>query len=418
MNNTLRKALALGLSVMLLATGSMGALADETTPAEADAVVVQPTPQPINQEDAPVLVDDATDDVVADAATGETEAAPAQTDVEADDAQADVDTSMLTTASRYFVRSGYVRRRKVTYYDNVYCYNHKEYVYTPFASEIPSKYFVTDETGCLAIAPIVLDITDAMRERLYGADVGTTALLYGQYCERIQASDRREGFSGIHEGIDFIYQEGAPLHAILDGVVTRAGDRNGTVGIYNETYDITVLYLHTEKISVKRGDTIEAGAQFGFEGNKKSGSPYCHVEVRFGRHTSSSPYRDVFLESDLPYDVMQKALNVSSSGREPITSAAILKAEELLRQAEAEAQRIADEEAARLKAEEEAQRIADEEAAAAEAAAAAAEAARIAEEEAASSEKLLEEAPDDETKDGYGFGEAPEGKDADDGTSK
>ena len=55
-------------------------------------------------------------------------------------------------------------RRKVEYYDNVYCYNHTQYVYTPFASDVPAEYFVVDETGCLAIAPIVLDITDAMRE--------------------------------------------------------------------------------------------------------------------------------------------------------------------------------------------------------------------------------------------------------------
>ena len=106
--------------------------------------------------------------------------------------------SMLVQKSRYFVRSGYVRRRKVTYYDNVYSYNHTQYVYTPFSSVVPAEYFVMDDTGCLAVAPIVLDITDAMRERLYGADTGVTALLYGQYCERIKARDGREGFSGVH----------------------------------------------------------------------------------------------------------------------------------------------------------------------------------------------------------------------------
>ena len=47
----------------------------------------------------------------------------------------------------------------------MYAYNHGEYSLTPFDSTVPEEYFVTDEGGTLAIAPIVLDITDAMRER-------------------------------------------------------------------------------------------------------------------------------------------------------------------------------------------------------------------------------------------------------------
>lgn len=349
MSEKLRKIFSASLAALMLVTAAP-VLAEDAAAGAESGIVVSTVSEPGTDEPGT--------DAPAPDALDEASVSPAD---------------MLVTMSRYFVRSGYVRRRKVEYYDNVYCYNHTQYVYTPFASNVPAEYFVVDETGCLAIAPIVLDITDAMRERLYGADVGMTALLYGQYCERIRARDGREGFSGIHEGIDFINEAGCPLYAILGGTVTRAGDSNGTVGVYNEVYDVTVLYLHCRDIQVRRGDVIEAGTQLGVEGDKKSGSPYTHVEIRFGRHTSSNAYRDVVLQSDLPYEVMQRALNVTASGREPVTSAAITRAEEMRRAAEAEAEALA------------AQQEAEAQAAAA----------------AAQAEELADEAPD--APEGYGF---------------
>ena len=285
----------------------------------------------------------------------------------------------LTTQSRWFIsQSLHIRRRKVTYYDNVYAVNHGKYVLTPFASDVPPEYIVEDENGTYAVAPVVLDITDAMREGLYGGDYGETAMFYGQYCERRANSKGNYGFTGVHEGIDFVYEPGAQLHAILGGEVTRAGDSNGTVGIYNAEYDVTLLYLHCEKISVKRGDVLEAGDAFAVEGNKNSGSDYTHVEMRSGRHTSSSPYRDVVLTSDCPYAVMQAALGVTESGRQPVTQAAVLRAQQMREEAEAAAKAAAEAEAA---------------------AQAAAEA-----EEAEPEIVLIDELPG--TRSGYGFGDA------------
>ena len=199
----------------------------------------------------------------------------------------------------------------------------------------------------------MLDITDAMREALYGSDVGETALYYGQYCDRIRGRDGKVGFSGVHEGIDFICEPGAALHAILGGEVTRAGDSNGTVAIYNEELGVTVLYLHCEKITVRRGQKLEAGTAFAVEGNKKSGSDYTHVEVRAGRHTSSNTYRDINLQSDCPYPVMQAALGVTESGRQPQTMAAVAKAQRMREEAEAAAKAEAEAAEAAAKAEEE-----------------------------------------------------------------
>jgi len=244
----------------------------------------------------------------------------------------------LTKEYRWFVNQyKNVRGRTVLYYDDVYAYNHGDYVLTPFDANVPDAYFVKDENGTYALAPIVLDITDAMRNALYGADEGETFLYYGQYCERIVGKKGREGFSGVHEGVDFCYMDGAQLHAILGGEVTRAGDSNGTVGVYNEEYDVTLLYLHCEEIEVRRGDIVEAGDVIGLEGNKGSGSPYTHVEMRTGRHTSSNTYRDTKLESACPYPVMQEALGVAASGRQPVTAAAVAQAQLMREQAEAAA---------------------------------------------------------------------------------
>ena len=209
----------------------------------------------------------------------------------------------------------------------------------------------------------MLDITDAMRERLYGADVGETALYYGQYCEREKDRKGVWGYTGIHEGIDFVNVKGAPLYAILGGEVTRGADKNGTVAIYNAEYDVTLLYLHCENSIVRRGDTVEAGDMIAKEGKTNisggANTHYTHVELRKGRHTSSSPYRDTVLTSDCPYAVMQQALGVMESGRQPVTAAAVQQAQRMREEAEAKAK--AEAEAAQKAAEEEAKAQAEAE---------------------------------------------------------
>ena len=261
----------------------------------------------------------------------------------------------LTEEYRWFVSQyGAVRGRTVTYYDNVYAYNHGDYYLTPFDSKVSPEYLTIDESGAYAVAPIVLDIADAMRVRLYGEDVGEASMFYGQYCERVIGRKGNEGFSGVHEGIDFTSEQGAPLHAILGGVVTRAGDSNGTVAVYSEEYDMTVLYLHCYDICVRRGDVIEAGTQIGEEGKKGIKgytTYYTHVEVREGRHTTSNPYRNTILESACPYPLMMEALDVKESGREPVTAAAVMEAERMRAEAEAAALAAAEAEAAEEEAE-------------------------------------------------------------------
>ena len=260
------------------------------------------------------------------------------------------ETLEITEEYRWFISQyNHIRGRTVRYYDDVYCYNHGDYYLTPFDSTVPQEYLTVDASGTYAVAPIVLDITDAMRVALYGGDVGEVSLFYGPYCERRGDGRGRTGFTGVHEGIDFTNAPEAPLFAILGGEVTRAGDSNGTVAIYNADYEVTVLYLHCEDIEVRRGDIVEAGAYIGEEGKKGSGGTYTHVEMRTGRHTTSNKYRNTILESACPYPVMQHALGVVESGRQPVTAAAVMEAQRMREAAEAAAKAAA--EAAKAEAE-------------------------------------------------------------------
>ena len=285
-----------------------------------------------------------------------TEAAPAAVEVKAEEpatliiANEPKDALEITEKYRWFISQyDHIRGRMVRYYDNVYAYNHGDYYLTPFDSKVPAEYLTIDASGTYAVAPIVLDITDAMRVALYGGDLGEVSMLYGQYCERRGNGRGGIGFSGVHEGVDFTNEPGASLYAILGGTVTRAGDSNGTVAVYNAEYDVTMLYLHCENIKVRRGNEIAAGDYIATEGKKGSKGTYTHVEMRYGRHTTTHPYRNTILESDCPYPVMQAALGVVESGRQPVTAAAVMEAQ-LMREA-AEAAAKAEAEAAAKAAE-------------------------------------------------------------------
>lgn len=349
MNKKLTAALALASLVAALSVCALAEGSTASTPAEPAAVVTPiPTPSP-----APTTAPEVT-------------ATPIPTPSPSPVPTPEPTGAQTVTEYRYFTNQyRYTRTRKVTYYDNVYAVNHGNYDLTPFADVVPAEYFIEDEQGYLAPAPIVLDITNAMRMRLYNGDVGEVALLYGQYCERIRDKGGRLAFTGIHEGIDFVNLPGTKLYTIMDGEVTRAGDSNGTVAVYNEFYNVTILYLHCENIQVKRGDKLMAGVYFADEGSVGSGSSYAHVEMRTGRHTTSNKYRDTAVDSDCPYALMQVVLGVVPSGEQPLTYAEYAKAmteRKAAEQAAADAAKKAADNAERLRLEAEAKAKAEREA--------------------------------------------------------
>ncbi len=99
--------------------------------------------------------------------------------------------------------------------------------------------------------------------------------------------DPVDGTPSYHTGIDLAVPEGMPVHAAAGGVVKAAGSR----GAYGQAVEIdhgnglSTLYGHNSQVSVKTGETVEAGqviAKAGATG--KATGPHVHFEVRKGDH--------------------------------------------------------------------------------------------------------------------------------------
>ncbi|MEE4537828.1 MAG: peptidoglycan DD-metalloendopeptidase family protein [Erythrobacter sp.] len=108
---------------------------------------------------------------------------------------------------------------------------------------------------------------------------------------------RRDPFNGrgaMHKGIDFKGKTGSPIYAAAQGRVTFTGRRGG----YGKTVEIThangvmTRYAHLNRIDVKRGERIAAGATLGGLGSTgRSTGPHLHFEVRInGRAVNPRPF--------------------------------------------------------------------------------------------------------------------------------
>jgi len=88
-----------------------------------------------------------------------------------------------------------------------------------------------------------------------------------------------------HAGVDLAEPEGAPVHALLGGVVRAAGDRGGygqAVEI-DHGHGVTTLYAHASELLVAPGDSVTQGqpiARVGHSG--RATGAHLHFEVRVG----------------------------------------------------------------------------------------------------------------------------------------
>lgn len=101
---------------------------------------------------------------------------------------------------------------------------------------------------------------------------------------------RKNPFSGIwknHKGVDFAASEGVPVYAVKNGKVSLTVENDTTFGNYiiisHDTGNMTSVYAHLSKMSVKYGQTVKRGDVIGYVG--KTGmvtGPHLHFEIRFG----------------------------------------------------------------------------------------------------------------------------------------
>ncbi|MDB1086721.1 M23 family metallopeptidase [Streptomyces sp. ACA25] len=92
--------------------------------------------------------------------------------------------------------------------------------------------------------------------------------------------------AGRHTGVDFATPIGVPVLSVGPGKVVEAGRSEfyGNVVIIRMADGIHALYAHLSRISVRKGERVEAGAPAGLTGNTgRSTGPHLHFEIRTGR---------------------------------------------------------------------------------------------------------------------------------------
>ncbi|WP_166785713.1 MULTISPECIES: M23 family metallopeptidase [Cryobacterium] len=108
------------------------------------------------------------------------------------------------------------------------------------------------------------------------------------------------GCSTFHKGLDMLPGEGAPAHAVADGVVREvSATDNGGFGVYaivDHTIDgqlVSSVYAHFQSgsLQVSAGQSVGVGTHLGNVGSTgQSTGPHLHFEILIDGVTPTDPY--------------------------------------------------------------------------------------------------------------------------------
>lgn len=101
------------------------------------------------------------------------------------------------------------------------------------------------------------------------------------------------GQNAMHEGVDFIADQGTPIFAAAGGVVLTAETHNqyGKMIEIDHGNDFVTRYAHASKLLVKPGDVVQRGRKVAEVGSTgRSTGPHLHFEVRY-RGVAQNPAR-------------------------------------------------------------------------------------------------------------------------------
>jgi lysostaphin len=116
---------------------------------------------------------------------------------------------------------------------------------------------------------------------------------------------RIDPFTGqqtMHEGIDFLADNGSPIAAAAGGVVIFSGfhPQYGNVVDIDHGNDLVTRYAHASKLYVREGDVVQRGRHIADVGTTgRSTGPHLHFEVRF-KGVAQNPARFVLASQSKP----------------------------------------------------------------------------------------------------------------------
>lgn len=126
----------------------------------------------------------------------------------------------------------------------------------------------------------------------------STNYTYNDYSCHPEWHPEIPGYDGGHSGwdvqttADHDERRNDKFYALTDGEVLRDdngnADQTSVIAIYNEVYDITIIYLHARSVNPKLGPTVNKGDYLGRQGNtgldkdNDTNSSHVHVEIRKG----------------------------------------------------------------------------------------------------------------------------------------
>ena len=121
------------------------------------------------------------------------------------------------------------------------------------------------------------DVIKTKYDILYPVDGGVITSRFGI------RSDENPIVSSYHTGLDLAIECGTPILATHDGIVVNAGELGGYGNcIMLESGELTTLYGHCSRITVKKGDYVHCGEKIGEVGMTGNATgPHVHFEIHY-----------------------------------------------------------------------------------------------------------------------------------------
>ncbi|GEM_PF-5506623 len=201
----------------------------------------------------------------------------------------------INTNYTYFLRNG--TTPNLVYLDSSF-YIHKACLSTAYSTTATAKHYEEMRRN-IGYAKL---IGEGIYNKYLSSASQYSYFLWGDVLSTSIAS----GNLSTHQGIDFTYSRGQAVHSMMNGKVTSVKSQFGgyTISIYDSTYNVTFIYMHTQNPVCKVGDTVRVGDKIAEQGlyvNGSQSNTHTHFEAHTGSVTSPSGTLGEIMYSKNPY---------------------------------------------------------------------------------------------------------------------